>query len=82
MHDNDLISWERRKLTMTRSILRIVLITLAFAMLFAGSLNLNRAAASTCGDLCGCPGGPITCCTIQLPDGTTIRCGEDAHQGD
>lgn len=29
---------------MTRSIVRIVLTTLAFVMLFAGSLNLNRAA--------------------------------------
>ena len=66
---------------MTRSILRTVLTTLALVLLFAGSFNLNRAAASTCSDLCGCPGGPITCCTIQLPNGTTIRCGEDENQG-
>lgn len=67
---------------MTRSILRLVLTTLALVMLFAGSLNLNRTSAnapgssSTCLTYCGCPGGPITCCTIQMPDGTTIRCGE------
>ena len=66
---------------MTRSILRTVLTTLALVLLFAGSFNLNRAEASVCGDLCGCPGGPITCCTIQLPDGTTIRCGENAPGG-
>jgi hypothetical protein len=64
---------------MTRSILRTVLTTLALVLLFAGSFNLNRVAASTCGDLCGCSGGPITCCTIQLPDGTTIRCGENSQ---
>lgn len=67
---------------MTRSILRLVLTTLALVMLFAGSLNLNRTSAnapgpgSSCSNYCGCAGGPITCCTIQLPDGTTIRCGE------
>ena len=67
---------------MTRSILRIGMSSLALALLVAGSLNLNRAdaaaaaAASKCMDLAGCPGGPITCGTIQLPDGTTIRCGE------
>jgi hypothetical protein len=67
---------------MTRSILRMSLTALALALLFAGSFNLNRAAASTCSDLCGCPGGPITCCTIQLENGTTIRCGKDQPNGD
>ncbi len=67
---------------MTRYILRTGLSAAALVLLFAGSFNLNRtsanvaAPASKCMDLCGCPGGPITCCTIQLPDGTTIRCGE------
>ena len=66
---------------MTRSILRVVMSTLALALLFAGSYNLNSSSAalpapSKCQELAGCPGGPITCGTIQLPDGTTIRCGE------
>ena len=68
---------------MTQSVLRTVLTTLALVLLFAGSFNLNPAAASTCGDHCGCPnGGPITCCTIQLPDGTTIRCGKESGGSD
>lgn len=67
---------------MTRSILRLVLTTLAFVMLFAGSLNLNRTRANVpvaggkCGDYCGCPGGTWLCCTIFLPDGTQINCGQ------
>ena len=66
---------------MTRSILRVALSTVALALLFAGSFNLGRTnaaaeAPSKCQELAGCPGGPITCGTIQLPDGTTIRCGE------
>jgi len=66
---------------MTRSILRVALSTVALALLFAGSFNLGRTNASAeapskCQELAGCPGGPITCGTIQLPDGTTIRCGE------
>jgi len=66
---------------MTRSIVRMVLTTLALGLLFAGSFNVNRSnaaavAPSKCQELAGCPGGPITCGTIQLPDGTTIRCGE------
>ena len=68
---------------MTRSILRVALSTVALALLFAGSFNLSRTSAalappapSKCQELAGCPGGPITCGTIQLPDGTTIRCGE------
>ncbi|HEY6802732.1 MAG TPA: hypothetical protein VI306_04050 [Pyrinomonadaceae bacterium] len=67
---------------MTRSILRIVLTTLALVMLFAGSLNLNRTSANQGGQggggLCpavGCPGGPNPCATIILPDGTQINCG-------
>lgn len=74
---------------MTRSILRMVLTTLALVLLFAGSFNLNRTSAnaevgvapvSKCMELAGCPGGWITCGTIQLPDGTTIRCGMAAAQ--
>ena len=66
---------------MTRSILRVALSTVALALLFAGSFNLGRTnaaaeAPSKCQGLAGCPGGPTTCGTIQLPDGTTIRCGE------
>jgi hypothetical protein len=65
---------------MTRSILRIVLTTLAFVMLFAGSLNLNRTSANQpgpgqCQSICGCPGGPQLCCTIFLPGGTQANCG-------
>jgi hypothetical protein len=64
---------------MTRSILRIVLTTLALVMLFAGALNLNRTSAnkgggSFCNEL-GCPGGPNICAMIILPDGTQIICG-------
>ena len=66
---------------MMRSMSRIVLTTLALILLFAGSFNLNRAAASWCVEICYCPGGPILCCTFQLPDGTTIRCGMDDNQG-
>ena len=64
---------------MTRSVLRIVLTGLALVMLFAGSLNLNRTSAnapSHCSNYCGCLGGPYLCCTIWLPDGTQINCGE------
>jgi hypothetical protein len=66
---------------MTRSIVRLVLTSLAFVLLFAGSLNLNRATASAvapagkCQDYCGCPGGTYVCCIIHLPDGTDIECG-------
>jgi hypothetical protein len=60
---------------MTRSIVRVVLTTVAFVMLFAGSVNLNRAAAIGCGELCDCVGGPFTCCTVSLADGTVIWCG-------
>lgn len=65
---------------MTRSIFRLVLTALALVTMFAGSFNVirtsaNAAAPSKCQELAGCPGGPTTCGTIQLPDGTTIRCG-------
>ncbi len=65
---------------MTRSILRMVLTTLALVVLFAGSSNLNRTKANVpapgkCQDYCGCPGGTYICCIIHLPDGTDIECG-------
>ena len=68
---------------MTRSIVRLVLTTLAFVLLFAGSHSLNRASAEEaavvpagkCQDYCGCPGGTYVCCIIHLPDGTDIECG-------
>ena len=68
---------------MTRSIFRIVLSTLALALLFAGSFNLTSsdarlaevAPASKCQELAGCPGGSITCGTLILPDGTIVKCG-------
>ena len=41
-----LIFEERRNPPMTRSILRIVLTTLALVVMFAGSFNLNRTRAS------------------------------------
>ena len=65
---------------MTRSISRIFLSTLALVLLFAGSLSVNRTSAnvpSKCGDYCGCPGGTWLCCSIFMPDGTQINCGED-----
>ena len=70
---------------MTRSILRMVLTTLALVLLFAGSFNLNRTSAQVpveggkCGDYCGCMGGPNICCIIHLPDGTDIECGRDLN---
>lgn len=68
---------------MTRSILRMVMTALALVLMIAGSFNLNRSSAniapvgSKCQDLAGCPGGPITCGTIILDDGTIVKCGKD-----
>lgn len=64
---------------MTRSILRVMLTTLALVVMFAGSLNLNRASANVappgkCQDYCGCPGGAYLCCVIHLSD-ADIECG-------
>lgn len=72
---------------MTRSVLRMVLTTLALVLLFASSLNLNRSSAnaepiageeadgSDCFKM-DCPlGGPYACATLILPDGTKISCG-------
>lgn len=73
---------------MTRSILRIMLTTLALIMLFAGSFNLNRSRAQVqfeygdegggggdCGRYCGCMGGPQICCVIHYPGGPQVNCG-------
>lgn len=71
---------------MTRSIVRVVLSTLAVVVMFAGSFNLDRswaqdegfqpeAAPSKCQEIAGCPGGSTLCGTIILPDSTTVRCG-------
>ena len=73
---------------MTRSILRVVLTTLALVTLFAGSLNLNRTRAqegfemlegggggSDCSNYCGCPGGQQSCCRIEYPNGVKAYCG-------
>lgn len=75
---------------MTRSIFRIVLSTFALVLLFAGSMNMNRTnatelaeggdvetivAPSKCQELAGCPGGPTTCGTLILDDGTIVKCG-------
>jgi hypothetical protein len=72
---------------MTRSIFRMVLTTLALVLLFAGSFNLNltrandeilveeEAAPSKCQEYAGCPGGPTTCGTLILDDGTIVKCG-------
>ena len=67
---------------MTRSILRMVMTALALVLMIAGSFNLNRSSAnvapgSKCQDLAGCPGGPITCGTLILDDGTIVKCGKD-----
>ena len=72
---------------MTRSILKVVLTTLALVLLFAGSFDLNRASAATasqgtpapaprnwCWEIAGCKGGPYLCAQIQFPDGTVISC--------
>jgi hypothetical protein len=68
---------------MTRSILRILMTTLALVVLFAGSHKLNRTtaqeevaveAAGLCQTDCGCPGGTWLCCTIFV-DGRQINCG-------
>lgn len=56
---------------------------LALVLMIAGSLNLNRSSAnavapgSKCQDLAGCPGGPTTCGTLILDDGTIVKCGKD-----
>ena len=73
---------------MTRSILRIVLTSMALVMLFAGSLNLNRTGAQVefelieggggggdCNTYCGCGGGPQVCCRIEYPGGPKVYCG-------
>jgi hypothetical protein len=66
---------------MTRSVLRVVLSTLALVMLFAGSLNLNRTSANApgpggdCQSICGCPGGAYMCCIITYPSGVQAQCG-------
>lgn len=70
---------------MTRSVLKVVLTTLALVLLFAGSFNLNRAGATGvsrgtstpknwCWEIAGCKGGPYLCAQIQFPDGTVISC--------
>ena len=73
---------------MTRSILRVVLTTLALVLLFAGSFNLNRTSAQDlevegggggggdCVTYCGCGGGPIVCCKIEYPNGPKVYCGQ------
>jgi hypothetical protein len=80
-----LIFKERRKLTMTRFILRTALTTLALVLLFAGSFNLRRtsaqeefefeAVANDCVTYTGCAGGPIHCGSINYPNGATVNCG-------
>ena len=64
---------------MTQSILRMALTAMALVLLFAGSLNLNRASANApapgkCQDYCGCPGGAYLCCVIHLSD-ADVECG-------
>jgi len=80
---------KRRKLIMTRFILRTVLTSTALVLMFAGSFNLSRTRAepvpvddgggevvvSDCQRLAGCPGGPTTCGTIIEADGTIVKCG-------
>jgi len=78
---------------MTRSIVRVVLTTLALVMLFAGSHNLNRTRAQDgfdmleggggggdCQNYCGCGGGGIVCCKIEYPNGPKIYCGQAQPQ--
>ena len=74
---------------MTRSILRLVLTTLALVLMFAGSYNLNRTSAdeleiiedgggefiSDCEYYTGCKGGPTQCGTINYPNGGSVKCG-------
>ena len=87
----NLIFWERRKLTMTRFIVRTVLTSLALVLLFAGSFNLNRTSAteiagegevvadpvpiSDCQRYAGCNGGPTFCGKITYPNGAVVECG-------
>jgi len=71
---------------MRRSILRMVLTTLALVLLFAGSSNLNRTRANQpatnwCMENAGCVGGPCLCAMVIFPDGTTIMCGEPCSDG-
>jgi hypothetical protein len=64
---------------MTRSILRMVLTTLALVLMFAGSFNLSRTRAnvpvSDCQAYAGCNGGPTFCGRITYPNGGTVECG-------
>lgn len=62
---------------MTRSIVRMVLTTLALVLLFAGSFNLNRSGAQTgiCPDL-GCPSGPRFCALAITADGKQVICSK------
>jgi hypothetical protein len=68
---------------MTKFILRTVLTTLAFVLLFAGSFNLRRTSAqdqfaevtNDCVTYTGCSGGPTACGSIDYPNGATVHCG-------
>ena len=75
---------------MPRSILRMVLITLALGLLFTGSSTRADEAAADgdvvvapgkdlCAELAGCEGGPYLCASIILSDGTTIMCYGKLH---
>ena len=70
---------------MMRSILKVVLTTLALILLFAGSIDLNSTSANAvsqgtpaprnwCWEIAGCEGGPYLCAQIHFPDGTVISC--------
>ncbi|MDQ1558701.1 MAG: hypothetical protein QOD32_1761 [Pyrinomonadaceae bacterium] len=54
---------------MKQQVLRVVLTAAALLMVFAGSMNLDRAGASIppggglCNDTCGCTPGSELCCS-------------------
>jgi len=53
---------------MKQQVLRVVLTAAALIMVFAGSMNLDRAGANApapglCNDTCGCTPGSELCCS-------------------
>lgn len=50
---------------MTKTTLRLTLTVLALVLTLAGSVNLRRANAGLCDEVCECIPGPYVCCVYQ-----------------
>jgi len=59
---------------MTRRFLRVTLVTLAFFLAVAGSVNLRQANAGLCEDLDCLHGGSDMCADIFFPNGDRLTC--------